>query len=231
MNNKKEDQKLIWDHFQAGNKQAFLSALPRYNFLINQVKNKTKQASKVLNVGIGLGFIERQLLSEAFEVYSLDPSENIVKEQKKYGIKAEIGFIENQPFKDNFFDVIILSEVIEHIPLTKLNNAIEESYRVLKPGGYVFVTVPFNEILEENEVICPNCGDKFHRWGHYSSFDKNKLNLLFSTKFKVQKIKVLAFTEWKLDLYGLVKNITKFLLGKLGKAITSPRIYLLAKKQ
>ena len=80
-------------------------------------------------------------------------------------------------------------------------------------------------------MICPNCGDKFHRWGHYSSFDKNKLNLLFSTKFKVQKIKVLAFTEWKLDLYGLVKNITKFLLGKLGKAITSPRIYLLAKKQ
>ena len=42
MDRKKEDQKLIWDHFQSGNKQAFLSALPRYNFLIKEIKKRIK---------------------------------------------------------------------------------------------------------------------------------------------------------------------------------------------
>ena len=82
MDRKKEDQKLIWDHFQSGNKQAFLSALPRYNFLIKEIKRRIKPKSKILNVGIGLGFLERHLNSESFEVYSLDPSDNIVEEQK-----------------------------------------------------------------------------------------------------------------------------------------------------
>ena len=136
----------------------------------------------------------------------------------------------NQPFKDEYFDALVLSEVIEHIPINKLKKAIEESFRVLKKGGLVFVTVPFNEILEENTVICPNCGDKFHRWGHHSSFDKLKLNNLFSPKFDIQSLKVLAFTEWKLNIYSLIKNIIKFFLGKFGQAITSPRIYMLAKK-
>ena len=126
---------------------------------------------------------------------------------------------------------MVLSEVIEHIPVNKLKKAIEESFRVLKKGGLIFVTVPFNEILEENTVICPNCGDKFHRWGHHSSFDKAKLNNLFSSKFDIHSLKVLAFTEWRLNLYSLIKNIVKFFLGKFGQAITSPRIYMLAKKK
>ena len=90
--------------------------------------------------------------------------------------------------------------------------------------------MPFNEILEENTVICPNCGDKFHRWGHHSSFDKLKLNNLFSPKFDIQSLKVLAFTEWKFNIYSLIKNIIKFFLGKFGQAITSPRIYVGKKK-
>ena len=71
----------------------FLSAMPRYNFLIREIKKRIKPESKILNVGIGLGFLERHLNSESFEVYSLDPSNNIVKEQKKFGIKSKVGFI------------------------------------------------------------------------------------------------------------------------------------------
>lgn len=43
---------------------------------------------------------------------------------------------------DNFFDRIVCTEVLEHT----LNpfSAVDEMYRILKPGGYLFITVPFN---------------------------------------------------------------------------------------
>ncbi len=44
------------------------------------------------------------------------------------------------PFPDGAFDVVILSEVLEHIPDDR--SAIAEAVRVLRPGGTIAVTVP-----------------------------------------------------------------------------------------
>jgi SAM-dependent methyltransferase len=44
------------------------------------------------------------------------------------------------PFKDNFFDVVICAEVMEHIPEDRL--AVREVLRVLKPGKPLVVSVP-----------------------------------------------------------------------------------------
>lgn len=45
------------------------------------------------------------------------------------------------PFDDNYFDSVLSSEVFEHI--FNLPEIINELYRVLKPGGYLLVTLPF----------------------------------------------------------------------------------------
>lgn len=52
-----------------------------------------------------------------------------------------IGDIHAMPFLDNHIDAIFCLSVLEHVenPL----KAAEEMYRVLKPGGYCFVYVPF----------------------------------------------------------------------------------------
>ena len=44
------------------------------------------------------------------------------------------------PFLDNTFDLIVCSEVLEH--LYKYNDAVLEINRVLKPGGKFFASVP-----------------------------------------------------------------------------------------
>lgn len=44
------------------------------------------------------------------------------------------------PFEDNTFDLVICSEVIEHIPDYKL--AVDEIWRVLCPGGSLILTTP-----------------------------------------------------------------------------------------
>lgn len=44
------------------------------------------------------------------------------------------------PFKNNYFDLVIASEVMEHIP--EHENAAKEVIRVLKPGSMLVVSVP-----------------------------------------------------------------------------------------
>lgn len=48
---------------------------------------------------------------------------------------------EQFPVDDNSQDIILFSEVIEHLRINP-NNALEEMYRVLRPGGRVILTTP-----------------------------------------------------------------------------------------
>ncbi len=52
-----------------------------------------------------------------------------------------VGDIHALPFPDNSVDALICIAVLEHVEDPKL--AVEEMYRVLKPGGYAFIYAPF----------------------------------------------------------------------------------------
>ncbi|MFJ7911096.1 class I SAM-dependent methyltransferase [Kitasatospora sp. NPDC096204] len=60
------------------------------------------------------------------------------------------------PFEDEYFDKIIISEVMEHIPDDR--GVLDEMFRVLKPGGLLAVTVP--RWLPEK--ICWALSDEYH---------------------------------------------------------------------
>ena len=46
------------------------------------------------------------------------------------------------PIKDNSFDIIYLRHVIEHFNIDKINNIMNECYRILKKDGQLFIHVP-----------------------------------------------------------------------------------------
>ena len=226
----KSDQLKIWDFFQSGSKKSFLPAMPRYKFLRKEVRKYVDKNSKVLNIGIGLGFLEERLYEDGFEVYALDPSENAVKNLNKKNIKAKIGSIERNSFKNNFFDLIVISEVLEHIPKNSLDASVSKLSNMLKSGGFIVATVPYNENLEDNNTICPKCGNQFHRWGHHNSFNHEDFLALFQNEFKTIKIKTLSFPDWSISIKGIFKALIKYFLGRIGSQITSPRIYFVAQK-
>jgi len=64
--------------------------LPRYKFLKKEAKKYSKKRDKILNIGIGLGYLEEMLFKDGFEVYALDPSKIAVQSLKLKNIKAEI---------------------------------------------------------------------------------------------------------------------------------------------
>ena len=77
----------------------------------------------------------------------------------------------NIPFPDNFFDLVICSEVLEH--LHEYNDAVKEMHRVLKPGGKLYASVP----ASWPEKICWNLSKDYQNQpgGHLRIFDQKEL--------------------------------------------------------
>lgn len=92
------------------------------------------------------------------------------------------------PFDSNSVDLVVSTEVLEHLSDDLLREATHEISRVLKPGGRFFVTVPYREQLYH--VLCPDCGALFHPAQHLQSFDEARLKeLLSEAGLRVDKLK------------------------------------------
>jgi predicted SAM-dependent methyltransferase len=57
------------------------------------------------------------------------------------------------PFKDNSFDVVYHSHVLEHFPKQAAHYFIKECYRVLKPGGVLRIAIPDLEQIVKNYLM------------------------------------------------------------------------------
>jgi ubiquinone/menaquinone biosynthesis C-methylase UbiE len=92
-------------------------------------------------------------------------------------------------YKDQYFDTIFCTDVIEHLNDEDLLTAIKEANRVLKVGGHAIYTTINDEVLKNSLVTCPDCHSEFHRWGHCQVFTADRVRQLYETAgFKVVKI-------------------------------------------
>lgn len=84
---------------------------------------------------------------------------------------TSMGDVTRLPFKDNSFDIVICSEVLEHVPDNK--KAAKELVRVLKPGKDLVVSVP--RYLPER--ICWALSEAYHNepGGHIRIYTKRGL--------------------------------------------------------
>lgn len=103
-----------------------------------EIKGRT-----LLDAGCGTGWFSRRAVELGAVVTSLDVGENLLNEvRKKCETTRVVGDVTALKFKDNSFEVIVSSDVIEHTPDPK--KAIAEMARVLKKGGVLALTVPNN---------------------------------------------------------------------------------------
>lgn len=117
----------------------------RINEALDEFENY-RATNKMLDVGCGPGLFLIEAKKRGWEVYGTEYTEKQVAYLKEKEIVAIKGKLTNQSFKSETFDVIISSEVIEHI-----NNPIEEMqqfYRLLRKGGLVYITTPNFNALE-----------------------------------------------------------------------------------
>ena len=96
----------------------------------------SKGATRTLDVGCG----SSRILLNLPDAVGVDVQLNKMRYLRRYGQPTSVGSLFALPFKDQQFDCVICSEVIEHVP----NNPVwcEELIRVLAPGGLLIVGTP-----------------------------------------------------------------------------------------
>lgn len=115
---------------------------------INEVLDgfeKFRKTNKMLDVGCGPGLFLIEAKKRGWDVYGTEFTDNQLEYLNNKGINTLKGKLSNDSFENELFDVIISSEVIEHI-----NNPTEEMqhfHRLLRKRGLVYITTPnFNAI-------------------------------------------------------------------------------------
>lgn len=108
-----------------------------------------KKNHDVLDVGCGTGTLALKIAEKVRRVTGIDASKEMVsvaKEKSKNTKNVNIieAIMENLPFKDNSFDVVICSMTIHHLPTEDKINALKEMKRVLKKKGQ-FLLVDFGK--------------------------------------------------------------------------------------
>ena len=222
----------MWEYFQNHAVENFTPALARLNFLFREARGKyARPGGRVLNVGVGNGWLEKICAERGWETHSLDPSETAVKKLAPWGVTGRPGYISDIPYPDNFFDTVFCTEVIEHLALEQLERGLREIARVLRDSGVLIGTVPFNENLSENRTVCPHCGTVFNSEGHLQAFDVASLSGLFPNDLKIERTRIMYFVNWpQLNWKGKLVALVKKTLLMLGVHGANEKIYFVARK-
>jgi len=180
----------------------------------------------ILDVGCGNGWAAAALVPKGHRVVSMDIStKNPVDSLKRtdhVNHAAVTADVYNMPFREEAFDYIIASEIMEHVPDPAL--FIKCLLKVLKRDGKVIITTPYNEKIEY--CLCVHCNRKTPMHAHLHSFNEKNISALipaegltyktnkFSSKYLARLhshvvLKYFSFSFWQiadrclLFLFGL----------------------------
>ena len=95
---------------------------------------------RLLDVGCGTGHHLARYRQQGFEVVGVDGSEEMLAHARAAnpGVPLHCADLENLPFSDAGFDVVLAIEVLRYLPEPAV--ALREMARVLRPGGVIVAT-------------------------------------------------------------------------------------------
>mgnify|MGYP001587009636 CR=1 FL=1 len=151
---------------------------------------------KVLDVGCGEGYLGAEIAKNNNFVVGVDISEKSVGKAKKILHDAMALDLQEEkvPYADKFFDVIVMTEVIEHLLLPE--EVFKETKRLLKDDGFMIITTP-NFLFFVNRIKI-----LFGQFEYTESgfLDRGHIHFFQIDSFE----KMLKQTGLKVDLYNHV---------------------------
>jgi ubiquinone/menaquinone biosynthesis C-methylase UbiE len=120
--------------------------------------SRIRQGNSVLEIGCGTGTLTlaaKEQAGSSGRVAGIDIAPEMVAKAKKKAARngADVSFTEGSiaaiPFPEKSFDVVMCSFMIFHMPGDVQKEGITEIFRVLKPGGHLFVfdAVPLEPLV------------------------------------------------------------------------------------
>jgi len=115
---------------------------------ISDVTQKT-----ILDIGCFNGwFVQYAYNENGAEIVGIDIDQNILNIAKEKVVGDNISFyncsvLDLSQFRKNYFDLIIMYDVIEHLPRKMEQKALKEIYRILKYNGELLISTPNKTFL------------------------------------------------------------------------------------
>jgi ubiquinone/menaquinone biosynthesis C-methylase UbiE len=160
----------------------------RIENLMNLIPEK---GSIALDVGARDGYLSIKLTEYFAKVVAVDLEQPQIIHDR---VESQQGDITQLGFSDNSLDLVLCSEVLEHIPSSLLVKACSELARVSKK--YLIIGVPYKQDLRFGRTTCLTCHKKNPPWGHVNKFDEAMLKSLFPN-LKIEKIEFVGVTKSK----------------------------------
>lgn len=179
-------------------------SLERHRLLWLYLRNETDfftSFKKVLHFAPEQAFYERFRKMKNLEYVTTDLNSPLAE------VEADICHL---PFFDNEFDVILCNHVLEHIPDD--NKAMQELYRVLKPGGMGIFQVPQDlareKTFEDDSITNKKERAKiFGQYDHVRIYGKDYFDKLRRVGFQVDEVDYSStFSEEEITKYCLAKG-------------------------
>jgi 2-polyprenyl-3-methyl-5-hydroxy-6-metoxy-1,4-benzoquinol methylase len=109
---------------------------------------QAKPGGRLLDVGCGNGDVLLEMRFLGWDAYGIEPDKRAVDIARNNGLKVFYGMLETADYPADYFDVIYLYNVIEHLPDPL--RALEKCKAMLKPGGSLAVWTCSNQSLAHN---------------------------------------------------------------------------------
>ncbi len=159
----------------------------------NQGQYYLKRGQKVLDIGCGSCVSILEAKSYGADVYGLETDTNIKSISEKLNLKINFGTIYTQDLPANFFDVIIMNQVLEHFPDPDLS--LKKLEKNLKSNGKMIIVIP-----NSNSFWKFLTGIKWINWHvpyHLHHFNERNFRIMINKcNFKVTKKKTITPNIW-----------------------------------
>ena len=179
-------------------------SLERHRLLWLYLKNETDfftKKRKVLHFAPEQAFYKRFKKLKNLDYTTTDLNSPLAD------IKADICDL---PFEDDAYDFIFCNHVLEHIPDD--TKAMQELYRVLRPGGLAILQIPQDlnreKTFEDNTITDPKKrAEIFGQYDHVRVYGRDYFEKLRKIGFKVQEIDLTAqISPEEVDKYRLAQG-------------------------
>lgn len=152
MGNKADSQ--YWDTLWSANDFPKCTKKKHNPFIVNNTRKYLAKGSKILEGGCGKADKVYALKHAGYDAYGIDFAKDTVERINRAvpELKVRFGDIRAIEFPDGYFDGYWSIGVIEHF-FEGYEDIAGEMHRVLRKGGYLFMTVPAMSILRKAKAF------------------------------------------------------------------------------